>query len=249
MKKKIFRGAMILLAILLIAIGGYLIFHRNATSFALESYKSDEIVKVTDKNGYIYFEPVNSTADKGLIYYPGGKVSSIAYSPTARGLAEKGYAVAIPKVFGYLAFFQIKAADKVIKDHNEIKNWVLTGHSLGGVAASAYLSGLKDKNTKDKIKGIAFIASYPASDISGLGIPAIVILGSQDKLVTEDKIAGHSSKFPKDFQKTIIEGGNHGQFGDYGLQPKDGTATISVEQQTARICEILAEFMKKAFTN
>ena len=36
---------------------------------------------------------------------------------------------------------------------------------------------------------------------------------------------------PANFTEFIIEGGNHGQFGSYGLQEGDGAATITPEQQ------------------
>ena len=246
MKKKILLFLFVILSAFFIVSFGYLLFHRNAAAYAVKCYKSDAIVKVTDKGGYIYFEPLNKIAETGLIYYPGGKVESKAYSPTARGLAEKGYVVAIPKFATTLAFFRIMAGDEVIKDHVEIKKWVVAGHSLGGVVATEYLIRAKS-DTKDKIKGIAFLASYPASDISNLQKPALAVIASEDKIVTEQKIFDVSCRFPSDFQKITISGGNHGQFGDYGLQPKDGKAKITVDGQTVIICEILDKFMQRVF--
>ena len=246
MKKKILLFILVVSAAFFVVSFGYLLFHRNAAAYATKSYKSDSIVKVTDKGGYIYFEPLSRTAETGLIYYPGGKIESKAYSPTARGLAKKGYAVAIPKFATTLPFFRIMAGDEVIKENVEIKKWVVAGHSLGGVVATEYLIRAKS-DTKDKIKGIAFLASYPASDISRLEKPALIVTASEDKLITEQKIFEASCRFPKDYQKVIIAGGNHSQFGDYGLQPKDGKAKINVDEQTVIICEILDKFMQRVF--
>ncbi len=51
------------------------------------------------------------------------------------------------------------------------------------------------------------------------------------------------SKLPDDFELYSIDGGNHAQFGWYGLQHGDGTSTIStLEQQDIVISKIL-EFL------
>lgn len=42
-----------------------------------------------------------------------------------------------------------------------------------------------------------------------------------------------------------IEGGNHSEFGDYGLQKKDKAATISARQQNQAIVQAISQFIQK----
>jgi hypothetical protein len=41
-----------------------------------------------------------------------------------------------------------------------------------------------------------------------------------------------------------MEGGNHAQFGDYGLQPGDGTASISPEAQWQQIISSTTAYLQ-----
>lgn len=47
--------------------------------------------------------------------------------------------------------------DEIIKEYKGVKEWYLSGHSLGGVAASSYAA-----DHPNKVKGIIYLASYPA---------------------------------------------------------------------------------------
>jgi hypothetical protein len=43
----------------------------------------------------------------------------------------------------------------------------------------------------------------------------------------------------------VIQGGNHAQFGDYGVQPGDHEATISRVDQQKQVVEVTAQFLKE----
>jgi len=51
------------------------------------------------------------------------------------------------------------------------------------------------------------------------------------------------SNWPENARETVIAGGNHAQFGDYGPQKGDGAAEISGEaQQTATVDAVCTFF-------
>jgi hypothetical protein len=52
-----------------------------------------------------------------------------------------------------------------------------------------------------------------------------------------DSIEASISLLPADTEYIVIEGGNHSQFGNYGLQPGDNVATIGWEEQQAQAVE------------
>ena len=42
----------------------------------------------------------------------------------------------------------------------------------------------------------------------------------------------------------VIQGGNHAQFGNYGVQPGDGTATISAADQQAQAADLTVRLLR-----
>jgi len=236
-----------LIAVAFISTLGFTLWVTNAarpTDIALQALNSDSQVTVTQHDGFITFEPAAQQTTTGFIFYPGGRVDYRAYAPVLRKIAEQGYFVAVVKVKLNLAFFDINAADKVIASYPQIERWGIGGHSLGGVAAAIYT-----KDHLDTIRAIAFWASYPSDDsLKDSNILVLSIYGTEDGLSTGDKIDESKALLPTHTQYVAINGGNHGQFGSYGVQAGDNPATISSEEQWDQIAiattRLLASLLK-----
>ncbi|MGD2078149.1 MAG: alpha/beta hydrolase, partial [Chloroflexota bacterium] len=97
--KRIRTILIILVAILALLVVGFVGYSRIATAgpeqVALDALISDEVVTV-DEGDWLTFEPVESAAETGLIFYPGGYVDPRAYAPAAREIAAAGYLVVVP---------------------------------------------------------------------------------------------------------------------------------------------------------
>jgi pimeloyl-ACP methyl ester carboxylesterase len=189
---------------------------------------------------YITFQPANLQPTTGFIFYPGGRVDYRAYAPVLRMIAEEGYFVALVPVTLNLAFFDINAAAPVLAEHPEIKHWVVSGHSLGGVAASIFA-----KDHLNQLDGLVFFASYPADDsLKNADIKVLSIYGTKD-MAGMAKFDETKTLLSTDTQYVVIDGGNHAQFGSYGFQPGDNAATISAEEQWAQITAATVEFLQE----
>lgn len=234
--------AAVITAALVVGVAGFVVWANDASqadTAALAALKSDAQVTVSEENGWIVFYPAeNSRPETGFIFYPGGKVDYRAYAPVLKLIAAQGVFVAVVPVPLNLAFFDINAAAPVEADYPEVKNWFVGGHSLGGVAASIYAA------EHSEIKGVVFWASYPADDALKIkNIKAISIVGSNDGLATSDSIDASRELLPEDTQFITIEGGNHAQFGSYGLQAGDNPASISAEEQWIQAAALTVEFL------
>lgn len=239
-KKKLIL--LIILVIVLIALAGFLYYisdYYRADNRALAALKSTDSYNVANTNDYIIFTPIKNMSTTGIIIYPGGKVEAEAYSITASRLASNGYTTIIVKMPFNLAFFDSNKADDIIAEHPEIKTWVIGGHSLGGVFASDYAV-----NNQDKIKGVIYLAAYPSADASNATFKAISIRGSLDNLTTEQDIEENKDKFPADTTFITINGGNHYNFGNYGVQEGDNNSTITREQQQEQTVNAILGFLK-----
>ncbi len=138
-----------------------------------------------------------------------------------------------------LAFFGTNKADNVLTNHPEITPWVIAGHSLGGVFASDYAV-----NHPDKIRGVIYFAAYPSANASNATFKALSIRGSRDNLTTSEDLSKNFNKFPGNTTFITIDGGNHFNFGDYGMQAGDNNSTITRREQQDKTIIVILEFLK-----
>ncbi len=232
----------IILAIILISIAGFLVYvsdYYHADSTALAALNSTSSYSVNNTADFITFTPTGTKSSTGIIFYPGGKVQPEAYSVLASKLAENGYTTIIVKMPFNLAFFGSNKADDVIAKNPNITSWVMMGHSLGGVFASDYAV-----NHQDKIKGVIYLASYPNNNASNATFKALSIRGSLDGLTKAEDIDKNKGKFPANTTFVTIEGGNHYNNGNYGVQAGDNNSTITREEQQNQTINAILEFLK-----
>jgi hypothetical protein len=231
-------------AIVLLGVTGFVTWGLTPlgpTSDALAALESNENVTVKDEGNYIVFTPTSHIPITGFILYPGGHVDHRSYAPIAQELASHGYMVSIVRMPLSLAVFGIDRADEVISAYPDMRYWVIGGHSLGGSMAAAYA-----RSHSDKVQGVAFWASYPATsdDLSITDLKGLSTYGSNDQILDRDNFNNSVSLLPHGTIMQVITGGNHAQFGNYGVQQGDGTATISAADQQRQAADLTARLLR-----
>lgn len=208
-----------------VAIAATLLWARPfpATDRALDALRSDSDVTVADGRTETRFTP-GSASGAGFALYPGARVDPRAYAVLARAIAEKGHEVVVLKCPFDIAF--LCSAPDLAAD----QTWAVGGHSLGGVAASAFAAA-----GDSSADGLVLWASFPASDVSEADILVASVSGTEDGLATPADIAASKPDLPASTVFTPVSGANHADFGDYGPQRGDGTATITREDAQAQI--------------
>ena len=233
MKKTLKIIVTTLVTVIVIAFAGFYIWSQLTfkASEDLSEYVDMDYIK--QEENWLVFEPENQ-ATTGIILYPGAKVEPEAYSYYAEQLADASYAVYIPRVNFNFAIFDINQAELIMKEFTNIENWIVGGHSLGGVAAASFAY-----DNMDAVDGLLFLASYPSdsNDFSETKLPILSLYAENDGLTTVEKIEDTKGLLSSETTLYEIKGGNHAQFGMYGEQKGDGEATISVKEQQ----EIMAE--------
>jgi hypothetical protein len=217
---------------------------HTAVEPALAAMGSTAEVTVTETATEIVLEPTGAADGTGVFFQPGALVDARAYAAVLLPQAEAGHVVVIPKQPLSIAFLALGAFDDARQRHPEVSGWVIGGHSLGGtVAAMQADSGQHD--AASPIVGLFFYASYPANDLSSaLDVPVESISGSRDGLATPAKIDASRANLPSDAHFTVIDGGNHAQFGAYGPQPGDNAATISDSIAREQIAAATSRFVE-----
>jgi pimeloyl-ACP methyl ester carboxylesterase len=141
-----------------------------------------------------------------------------------------------------LAVLAPGSAAEVIASRPEIQIWAIGGHSLGGAMAANFAY-----QNPGAVQGLVLWAAYPAAsnNLSDRDLKVISIFASLDGLATRDKIDASRALLPTDTRWVEISGGNHAQFGSYGLQPGDGQAEISPEEQLRQVSAATVAFLKE----
>jgi len=236
---KIFTVAIIFVICLTGAFFIYTSNYYHATTVATEAMTDNQNVTITYKDDMAIFTPNENSKQVGLIFYPGAKVEYTSYAPLMTKLAENGITCVLIKMPFNLAVFNINAANKALNDVSNITSWYISGHSLGGAMASAYAAS----NT-DKLSGIILLGAYPSSDLSKTDLRLLTMYGSNDEVLNKNKLSETKSNAPSDSLYFEIEGGNHADYGNYGIQKGDGTATISSDEQQTIVTDKIIKFIE-----
>ncbi len=231
MKKcvKIVLISIISLVVLLIsAFFIYVSDYYKADDVAIAVMHSDAVISFQDNMTIL--SPTTSS-DTALIFYPGAKVEYLAYLPILEKIKHSsGITCILVRMPFNMAIFDANAADKIIDQFPDIKNWYIGGHSMGGAMASDYAS-----KHKGRVKGLILLGAYIYGDYPAE--KTLTVYGTFNTSVA-DKI---------DYTENIvvIEGGNHAQFGNYGKQKGDPDATISSVEQQSIAVKAIKEFLAK----
>ncbi|WP_344090780.1 alpha/beta hydrolase [Microbacterium deminutum] len=226
-------GAIIVLAVIALVVYSQ-VGVMAAEPEPLAAMRADPAIHIVDDSAAIVLTPASGANGDGLVFYPGAKVDPWAYAAKLSGLVAEGATVVIVKPWLNLALFDLRPVSTFTALAPEVDQWAVGGHSLGGVKAC---------QVAGDVGRLILFASYCATDISGTPIPVLSIAGSEDGLSTPQKIADNRHLLPADADLVEIAGASHSSFGDYGLQPGDGTPTISDEDMTAQISHAAVPFL------
>lgn len=233
--------------IILIIVGVFVLLSAGFGIYVSDYYKCDDSVnqyynqstsvQIKDIEEGIFIDGPSN--EKALIFYPGAKVEYKAYIPLLYQLAENGVDVFLIKMPCNLAIFGMDRADNVIEKYG-YDEWYMAGHSLGGAMAASYCT-----DNMDKIKGLVLLAAYPTKNLKQNDFWVVSIYGSEDGVLNKDKLEQGRQYMPDKYEEVCISGGNHAQFGNYGIQKADGAANISAKQQQEQTVEAVLKMINE----
>ncbi|MDD3320884.1 MAG: alpha/beta hydrolase [Paludibacter sp.] len=214
--------------------------------------------KYSETANWLILESKTETPTTGIIFYPGGLVDPHAYLDWLDKLISSNQKLLIVTVRmpANLAVLNAEGGIKVINNYPNISRWIIAGHSLGGTMAAQLIS-----NHENDLYGLILLASYPANDALKSWEGAVLsVHASNDGLSTASDIELHKTDLPTattmnaitDFHLPLqrkthyfkIMGGNHAQFGNYGVQKNDSVASISREEQQNQVIGVISHFIE-----
>lgn len=217
----------------------WLLFSMQAHGVDDSTMQTSKTVAVQNTGDAIVFTPA-APHQNVIIFYPGAMVAPKAYAPLCRKLAEAGHKTILVKMPWRLASkgYTKPLALNLLSDRT--KTYILAGHSQGGKMAAHFVH--ENPNLIDKL--ILIGTTHPRDiDMSRDKISVLKILGSRDGVASPADAARNKTKLPPDSLWTIIDGANHSQFGYYGRQLGDNSATITRAQQQQLTLEHILAFI------
>jgi pimeloyl-ACP methyl ester carboxylesterase len=201
-----------------------------------ETLRSGRGISVASEAAVLAFLPAATVGRTALIFICGSGVAAEAYAPLLRPVAEEGFPVFVVRLPYRFAPFEshkraaLERVRRVIAAHPEVEHWVLAGHSLGGALAARMAR--REPGALDALVLVA--TTHPKErDLSRLPIPVTKIYASNDGIAPLQRVLANRRLLPAHTKWVEVAGGNHSQFGRYGRQLFDGTATIDREAQEA----------------
>ena len=181
------------------------------------------------------------TPKVGVLFYAGNPVDYRDYGTLCRRVASAGYLVISPEFPFDTAILNWEAGEEYMKHFPEVKEWFFMGHSHGGGTA-VWEATLKP----ELFKGLILISAAPFFCALPDDYPVLAIHASEDQAVplVMYKIL-LASIHNCDVTKVTIQGGNHGQFGDYAPTGNEGVATISKKKQLDITMKHILKFLNK----
>lgn len=244
-KKKLIISLTTVFSLIAVIVASFFIYisvYNHATDHALEYMQDSTLSEVKDRDDYVSFQPkankVVTITTQGLIFYPGGKVEYKSYAPLLRSLSDLGITSVLVKMPFNLAVFNPNGAKGKQSLFPNVTSWYIGGHSLGGAMASNYLS-----SHHEEYKGLILMGSYSTKDLSSYtNLSTLSLLAENDKVLNKEKYESYKKNLPNLTEMTI-EGGIHSYFGDYGIQSKDGTPSITQEEQNSKMVTYITTYI------
>ncbi|MDP9795084.1 pimeloyl-ACP methyl ester carboxylesterase [Catenuloplanes nepalensis] len=197
-----------------------------------EARFAEVAAEVVDAGDGLVMRPAAASTGDGIVFIPGARVEAEAYAWTLASLVDAGTTVIIVRPTFRFAILDTRELSTFTALAPEVTRWAVAGHSLGGVRACEYAA-----DEPNRVTGLLLLGSYCNDDISGSPIPVLSVGGSRDGLSTPQDIQDAAHLLPDDADLVEIEGMNHSQFGAYGDQDGDGTATIDDEAARVALAE------------
>lgn len=230
--RRILLGFVVLVLVGLVALG---VYARNpytpipAQEEAL-SLLLDDNVQIEETNRATIYEPADPIAH--VLLLPGGLVTPDSYAYLAMSLAQHGYRVTVFHPVFHLAILTPWWPARYLDD--TLDNIVI-GHSLGGTVGSLVA------HQEDRVSTVVFLASYPIRDVSDKRM--LLITAEFDGLLDAEAVDASEDHWNDDAVLLDIAGGNHAQFGWYGPQDGDRTATIDTLTQQDLVVQAIITFL------
>jgi len=215
----------------------------------------------------------NNHKQVGLIFFPGALVNHTSYAPIAAALSDRGILVAVLSLepLRIIADMEtnrklaLEAMKEIERTNIGVEEWVLAGHSAGGMTA-LNLAAAADDDLPLHIHKLV-VCGVGSNEMIGRGqnlcdkpIDIMIINGTEDGIIKsltdtqkeefcnflppeEDGNGNNNKNLIGRTTRVNIEGGNHSGFAHYEGQLMDGNRTISREEQQRIFVETMADFV------
>jgi predicted alpha/beta hydrolase family esterase len=198
--------------------------------------------------------PFLGSNNSAVVLYAGAFVDARAYSVMAERLSrEFGYTTLIP-VYANLMSFEFdkpppppSRLEELQRKYPHIQNWILVGHSMGGIAAAHDMH--QSLSTATPASALVFLASYMYSLNNTIDFsthPNILmasVTATNDAILNHERFQQAQKYLPPNTMQVEIQGGNHAAFGHY--QPEDADRTIDHHEQQDRVIQVILEITRR----
>jgi len=214
----------------------WLFWNAQAHDVDPDILRSTDAVLVSDSGPLLRFSPRNPTTVTELIFLPGAPIDPKAYAPLLRAIAEAGYPATLVRLPWRAAPTETSQAlvwnrIAAVQAAAPGRRWILAGHSRGAALSARFAA-----QHPEAIAGLVLIGTtHPKrTSLASLAIPVTKIYGTRDCVADSAATFANARLLPPHTRWVRLEGANHRQFGSYGAQLGDCSATMTRPAQQAQ---------------
>ena len=226
----------------------WLAWNLQARGVPASMFASGDTVEVVTEAERMLFLPRDAAAARpvAFVFLPGGLVDPDAYVPVVHATGAAGVRSALverPYRSALTAAMRTELWRRVLDAHARLGTHlplVVAGHSRGAALAAQFAD-----THRSSLAGLVLIGTtHPRDqDLSSAAFPVLKVMGTADCVAPSDDARANAGKLPAHTTWIEIDGANHAQFGYYGSQINDCSATLTREEQQRRLTAALVEFL------
>lgn len=176
-------------------------------------------------DGSLVFWPASPTR-RGVVIMHGALIKPQSYANTAAFFARRGYTVFLPHG-GWLRLPINAVEEAAVRLANfDVDEWYFIGHSMGGMAALDLL-----RLDAARVRAAALWGSGMPFDYTDVAVPLLFLWGSEDGILTAERLESVKANLPGMTRYLTVEGGNHRNFAMYSHQFFDNEGKLDWPEQ------------------
>lgn len=202
------------------------------------TFSNSDKVSVIKSDDRITFQSKFTENTSEIIFFQGGLTDPKAYAPLCRRIAEQGFTCHLIKMKWRLPVHDYQKITDIFD--LGAGNYIIGGHSQGGKMAAQFVF-----ENPHLMRGLFLLGTTHPRDVSlyNRSIPTLKLYAEYDGLASTNEVLENKMMLPKKSTMTLLEGGNHSQFGYLGTLFMDNNAAISlVEQQEETLLHLINHF-------
>lgn len=205
-------------------------------AFTLEVFREQK-VQLNTGAGHLVLGPAQELNSRGILLFPAPRVDEYGYLYHFADLVAEGFTLVVIQPPLNHPRFESRSYAELTQGFPEIENWILAGHSAGGIKACQMAS-------QAPISHLLLLDSYCDADISNSEIQVFQILALGEAHAHAERENNFRNFLPIDsFARLEVPDIDHFGFGAFEQPSQNKSKFVSAEEFRAEFTDLIKNWL------